>query len=113
LYKIRYIQKETAMPQEATLHVKIDPATARGLKAIARTRGRSVGELVRQAIASCYQPELLDLTAAQRQALEAYRGGFISLGKLAEAMGRHVLRMREWLREHGIPENSCYAAEDR
>ena len=67
---------------------------------------------MRQAIVSCYQPDLLGLTRIQSEALSAYRGGFISLGKLSETMGLHVLALREWLREHGIPQNNCSDKED-
>lgn len=100
------------MPNTATLHLKVDPALAKRLKALAQARGQSMGELVRRALSSCYQVDMLDLTPAQRQALEAYRGGFVSLGKVSETMGLHPLDMRTWLREHDIPENSCYGTED-
>jgi predicted HTH domain antitoxin len=71
-----------------------------------------VGELVRQAVQTCYQTEWLGLTAAQRQALEAYRGGYVSVGKLAEAMGLSPLAAREWLSERGIPHNTVSAKND-
>jgi hypothetical protein len=100
------------MAQTATLHIKVEPGVARGLKQVAGRRRVTVGELVRQAVQTCYQTEWLGLTAAQRQALEAYRGGFISLGKLAEAMGLPVLKAREWLNERGIAQNSVHARED-
>ena len=47
----------------------------------------------------------MDLPHSQRQAVEAYRGGFISIGRLAEVMGMHVLELRQWLAEHAIDEN--------
>ena len=100
------------MAQTATLHIKVEPAVARGLKQVAGRRRVTVGELVRQAVQTCYQTEWLGLTAAQRQALEAYRGGYISLGKLAETLGLPVLKAREWLNERGIVQNTAYGRED-
>jgi predicted HTH domain antitoxin len=47
-----------------------------------------------------------------QQALAAYQGGFISLGKLAREMGIHVLQLRKWLNDQGIDQNSTYADED-
>ncbi len=100
------------MAQTATLHVKIEPTVARGLKQVAGHRRVTVGELVRQAVQTCYQTEWLGLTASQRQALEAYRGGYIALGKLAESLGLTALQAREWLNERGIPQNTVCAKED-
>ena len=100
------------MAQTATLHIKIEPAVARGLKQVAGHRRVPVGELVRQAVQTCYQTEWLGLTAAQRQALEAYRGGFVSIGKLAETLGLTPLKAREWLNERGIAQNTVCAKED-
>jgi hypothetical protein len=100
------------MAQTATLHIKVEPAVARGLKQVAGRRRVTVGELVRQAVQTCYQTEWLGLTAAQRQAVEAYRGGYISLGKLAEELGLSPLKVRQWLGERGIAQNPGYAKED-
>jgi hypothetical protein len=100
------------MAQTATLHIKVEPAVARGLKQVAGRRRVTVGELVRQAVQTCYQTEWLGLTAAQRQALEAYRGGYVSLGKLGEAMGLSPLAAREWLSERGILQNTVSAKND-
>jgi hypothetical protein len=100
------------MAQTATLHIKVEPAVARGLKQVAGRRRVTVGELVRQAVQTCYQTEWLGLTAAQRQALEAYRGGYISLGKLAETMGLTPLKVREWVNERGIAQNTVCAKDD-
>ena len=48
----------------------------------------------------------------QRQAVEAYQGGFISLGRLAEALGLHVLEARAWLAEHQIPQNVGFLQDE-
>ena len=100
------------MPRDATLHVKLDQETDRHLKRLAASRGKSKGALVREAIASCYPRLPEDLPAKQRQALSAYQGGFISLGKLARVMGIHALDLRRWLNEHGIPQSIAYAEQD-
>lgn len=100
------------MAQTATLHIKIEPAVARSLKQVAGHRRVTVGELVRQAVQTCYQTEWLGLTAAQRQALEAYRGEYITLGRLAETLGLTPLKAREWLNERGIIQNTVCAKED-
>lgn len=100
------------MAQTATLHIKVEPAVARGLKKVAGRRKVSVGELVRQAVQTCYQTEWLGLTAAQRQALEAYRGGYISIGKFAEVMGQSVLQVRQWLDERDIHQQIAAEKDD-
>ncbi len=100
------------MPRDATLHVKLQSELAQHLKRLAKSRGVSLSSLVRQAIAAAYQPDLLNLAQSQRHALEAYQGGYISIGRLAEAMGLHVLQTRDWLKEHGIPENTSFGERD-
>ncbi len=98
--------------QSATLHVKVKPELAKGLKELSKKRETSVGELVRQAVVSCYQIDLLALNEKQRRALEAFQGGYISLGKLAEEMGMNVLQTRRWLQEHDIPQNNSFLEAD-
>ena len=100
------------MAQTVTLHIKVEPTVARGLKQVAGRRQVTVGELVRQAVQTCYQTEWLGLTAGQRQALEAYRGGYISLGKLAEEMGLTALKLREWLDERGLSHVAVHEKND-
>ena len=81
---------------------------AKGLKVLARKRETSVGELIRQAVLSCYQIDLLNLNEKQRRAMEAFQGGYISLGKLAEEMGMNIRNTRKWLEEHDIPQNNSF-----
>ena len=100
------------MAQNATLHVKLDRNTDERLKRLAYTRGKSKGQMVREAITACYQTSLDELPLPQRQALSAYQGGYISLGKLAKVMGMHALELRRWLEDHGIPQLSAYGDED-
>ena len=98
--------------QSSTLHIKINPELAKGLKKLSRKRETSVGELVRKAVLSCYQLELLDLNEKQRRAVEAFQGGYISLGKFAEELGMNVLNTRKWLNEHDIPQNNSFLEDD-
>lgn len=98
--------------QRSTLHIKIKPELADGLKKLACKRSTSVGELVRRAVMSCYQLELLDMSEKQRRAVEAYQGGYISLGKLAEEMGMSVLKIRKWLEDYDIPQNNSFHEDD-
>jgi predicted HTH domain antitoxin len=90
----------------------VKPELAKGLKALSRKRETSVGELVRQAVLSCYQLELLNLNEKQRRAVEAFQGGYISLGKLAEEMGMNVWDTRKWLIEHEIAQNNSFLEDD-
>lgn len=98
--------------QSSTLHIKVKPRLAKGLKSLSKKRETSVGELVRQAVVSCYQLDLLNLNEKHRRALEAFKGNYISLGKLAEEMGMNVLNIRRWLKEHDIPQNNSFLEDD-
>ena len=98
--------------QSSTIHIKVRPEIAKGLKALSLKRETSVGELVRQAVLSSYQLELLSLNDHQKRALEAYRGSYISLGKLAEEMGMNIFAMRQWLFEHDISQNTQFIDDD-
>lgn len=100
------------MPRDATLHVKLDRETDERLKRLAAARGKSKGQLVREAISTCYQTSFDELPLHQRQALAAYQGGYISLGKLAKEMGVHVLQLRRWLNERGVVQQVAYGDED-
>jgi hypothetical protein len=100
------------MMQSSTIHIKVKPELAKGLKALSRKRETSVGELVRQAVLSCYQLDLLNLNEKQRRAVEAFQGGYISLGKLAEEMGMNVWNTRKWLTEHDIAQNNSFLEDD-
>jgi predicted transcriptional regulator len=93
----------------STLHIKVSPEFAGSLKRIASRRGESVGEIVRQAVVSSFQAEMTGLPLHQKQALEAYCGGFISIGKLSEIMGRDVLGTRGWLNDHDIRQNTEFS----
>jgi len=98
--------------QTATLHIKVSPEFAGSLKRIALRRKESVGEIVRQAVVSSFQAEMTCIPVHQRQALEAYCGGFISIGRLSEILGKDVMSARKWLNEHDIRQNTVYSRED-
>jgi len=100
------------MPKDATLHVKLDAETDEKLKRLAAVRGKSKGELVRDAIRACYQTSFEDLPLRQRQATAAYQGGFVSIGRLAREMGMHVLQLRSWLAERGIEQLTAFGGQD-
>lgn len=95
-----------------TLHIKVTHEFNAVLKQLGKSRGVTVSDLIRQALATCYQVDMLGLPERQKQALEAYRGGFISLGKLSELMGRSSIETRKWLNEHFISQNNAFADED-
>ena len=98
--------------QSSTLHIKVTPEVANALKVLSKKRETSVGELVRQAVHSCYQLEMLNLTEKLRRAVEAFQGGYISLGKLAEEMGMNIWDTRKWLIEHDIAQNNSFLEDD-
>ncbi len=98
--------------QSSTLHIKVTPEVANALKALSKKRESSVGELVRQAVHSCYQLDMLNLTEKLRRAVEAFQGGYISLGKLAEEMGMNVWDTRKWLTEHDIAQKNSFLEDD-
>ena len=100
------------MANDTTLHIKIDSITNDQLGNLAEARNTSKGQLVREAISACYQIPFNELPLAQRQALSAYQGGFISIGRLAVAMGIHVLDLRKWLAERGIEQNTAMSVDD-
>ena len=100
------------MAQESTLHIKLDKDTDERLKKLAEVRQTSKGQLVREAISACYQTSFSELPLRQSQAIGAYQGGYISIGKLAKEMGMHVLDLRKWLSERGIEQRNAFGDED-
>ena len=100
------------MNRETTLHIKLDPEMDAQLERLAQSRRKSKGQLAREAIAACYQIAMTELPLQQSRALAAYQGGYISLGKLAQVMGLHVLDLRTWLDERGITQQNTYDDQD-
>lgn len=71
------------------------------LKSYARKEGKSLGELVRESLDITYKKRS-SLEHRKLIALEAYKEGFISLGKLSEILGIDSVSARLYLREHHI-----------
>ncbi len=72
------------------------------LKRYARSEGRTLGGLVRDALDVVYGKK--DRLEQRRQvAISAYSESFISLGKLSEILGLDPVSVRNYLKEKGIP----------
>jgi predicted HTH domain antitoxin len=72
------------------------------MKLYAKKEGTTLGRLVRDALDTVYEKKD-ELEERRKVALNAYREGFISLGKLAEILGLDPVSARRYLIEHGIP----------
>src|SRR5665647_3774578 len=81
-------------------NVMLTPQQHIALKQMATARHRTLGELVRDAIDSTFTTDTVE--RRHQVALAAYTEGFISLGKLAEALGVDPLTARSYLHERGI-----------
>ncbi len=72
------------------------------IKAYARKEGKTLGNMVRDALDVVYKKK--DVLERRRQtALDAYGEGLISLGKLAETLGLDPVSARLYLKDLGIP----------
>ena len=72
------------------------------IKRYSRKEGRTMGELILDAIDQVYQSK----DAVEKRmalALEAYNEGLLSLGRLAEVLGMDPVSTRDYLLEKGIP----------
>lgn len=73
----------------------------RKLKSYSKKEGKTLGELVREAVDNAYKKkDVLDHRKAV--AIDAYKEGLISLGKLSEILGVDVISARIYLKEQGI-----------
>jgi len=72
----------------------------RKLISYARKEGSTLGGLVREALDATYKRDALE--HRKSVALEAYKEGLISLGKLSEVLGVDVVSARLYLKKHGI-----------
>lgn len=106
-----YTKRSKAM-KNSTIHIKVTPEIAQGQKELSRKKDTSVGELVIKAVISCYQLDLFNLSEKQSRALKAFRGEYISLRKLSEEYEMNIWDMREWLKEHDIPQNNSFLESD-
>jgi predicted HTH domain antitoxin len=72
------------------------------IKAYAKKHGKTLGSMVREALDTVYEKRD-PLEQRRLTALDAYREGLISLGKLAEVLGLDPVTARLYLGERGIP----------
>lgn len=72
------------------------------LKSHAGKEGKTLGELVRDAIDMVYQKKD-SLEQRRSVAFNAYREGFISLGKLSEILGIDTVTARLYLKQKRVP----------
>ena len=72
------------------------------LKIYAKKEGRTLGNLVREALDAAYKKKD-PLDHRKQVAVSAYGEGFISLGKLSEVLGIDPISTRIYLKERGIP----------
>ena len=72
------------------------------IKRYSLKEGRTLGELIRDAIDQVYQSKD---AVEKRMALarEAYKEGLLSLGRVAEVLGMDPVSTRDYLLEKGIP----------
>ena len=72
------------------------------IKAFARKEGKTLGNMVREALDVVYKKK--DILERRKQtALNAYGEGLISLGKLAEILGLDPVSARLYLKDLGVP----------
>lgn len=74
----------------------------RAVKAYARKEGKTLGRMVRDALDIAYRKKD-PLEVRRETAMNAYREGLISLGKLAEVLGLDPVSVRLYLKERGVP----------
>jgi len=70
------------------------------LKSYTRKGGSTLGGLIREALDVTYGKDILEHRKAV--ALEAYKEGLISLGKLSEVLGVDVVSARLYLKKKGM-----------
>jgi predicted HTH domain antitoxin len=74
------------------------------MKLYAKKEGRTLGNMVREAIDNVYKKK--DALEERKQvALRAYQEGLISLGKLSEVLGIDPISARLYLKGHHISLN--------
>lgn len=74
----------------------------KALKIYAKKGGRTLGELVRESLDTTYKRKN-KIEHRREVALEAYKEGFISIGKLSEIFGIDIVSLRLYLKKHSIP----------
>ena len=71
------------------------------LKAFAKKKGATLGELVRNSLDDTYKGKD-SLDRRKTIALKAYSEGFISIGKLSEVLGVDLITARLYLKDKNI-----------
>jgi predicted HTH domain antitoxin len=72
------------------------------LKQYAKKEGKTLGKMVREAVDQTYKKK--DSLEKRKQiAIDAYKEGFISFGKLAEVLGLDPVSARIYLKDRNIP----------
>jgi len=70
------------------------------LKSYASKGGGTLGGLIREALDVTYGSDILE--HRKSVAIEAYKEGFISIGKLSEILGMDIVSTRLYLKKQGI-----------
>lgn len=99
IYTYSYTYKEAYMKRT---NIMLTDEQHKKLKSYAKKEGRTLGELVREALDSTYKKKNI-LEHRKYVALDAYQEGIISLGKLAEILGLDIVSARLYLKEKNIP----------
>ncbi len=73
----------------------------KAVKAYAKKQGKTLGRMVREALDTAYS-KTDPLETRRRTAIDAYREGLVSLGKLAEVLGLDPVSARLYLKGKGI-----------
>lgn len=74
----------------------------RKLRSYAKNEGKTLGELVRNALDNVYKKRNA-LEHRRSVAIDAYKEGLISISKLSEILGVDPVSARLYLKEHKIP----------
>lgn len=72
------------------------------LKAYTKKEGRTLGDIVRKALDATYRRKN-NIEHRRQIAIESYKEGFISIGKLSEIFGIDMISLRLYLKEHSMP----------
>jgi predicted HTH domain antitoxin len=73
----------------------------KAVKAYAKREGKTLGRMVREALDIAYQKKD-PLERRKATAIESYREGLISLGKLSEVLGLDPVSARTYLKDVGV-----------
>lgn len=83
-------------------NIMLSEGQYRKLKSYAKKGRKTLGWLVREAVDAAYKKEN-SLERRKSIAIDAYKEGFISFGKLSEILGVDIVSAKLYLKEHKIP----------